>query len=489
MTTRLEWTTDADVHVDALTFASVAPGSPSAWQDLRLWNDRTALGADTARAVRVSALAKPRGASVPYEASGVPVLNWRAIEVDVAAQGIRSLGVAAEISIPDIPAESFIAVRVRVKAPAGFSLDAADVLLRLADDPYEDLGSAAPSPGGLDLGFPLTQIFEGGLVEPTGPTSDAVTVAAGAGQFVGRLSAWPETEVTLGSLDGAAEALTAGQAYPALIVVDTDGPRVVKGLRVTSPPPSDSYPATPAGAYALAKAVQRFGEDVESADLTDLRVLGGFAVSAPGGLGLLVGPGASIVGTRRVRADIATSFTAEASVTDQILGLDEQRQVVSFDGVPPYPTEPLARYSTDGSAVTSYFDLRRVAGPWRVGSAALPGLVAGEIAPILSALGGVEICPIRGVVVSVGDDPATLANTSVDWVVEIEAFLAGAWTSIYPDGPPTIAFDAALPWVAPPPQSIAFEAPMLRARVVSVPTGGDLAPIAVSVLYRVACVG
>jgi hypothetical protein len=93
------------------------------------------------------------------------------------------------------------------------------------------------------------------------------------------------------------------------------------------------------------------------------------------------------------------------------------------------------------------------------------------------------------VVVSVGDDPATLANTSVDWVIEVEALLSGAWTSIYPDGPPTIAFDAALPWVAPTPQSIAFEAPMLRARVVSVPTGGTLAPIVVSVLYRVACAG
>lgn len=489
MPTRLEWTTDADVPVATLTFASVAPGAASAWQDLRLWNDRTALGADTARAVRVSALAKPRGASVSYEASGVPVLTWRAIELDVAGQGIRSLGVAAEISIPDIAAEAFVAVRVRVKAPAGFSLAAADVLLRLSDDPYEDLGSAAPAPGGLDLGFPLTQLLEGGLVAPTGPASTAVAVAAGAGQFVGRLAAWPATDVTLGSLDGAAEALTTGQAYPAIIVVDTAGPRVVKGLRVTAPPPSDSYPATPAGTYALAKAVQRYGANVEAGDLTDVRVIGGFAVSEAGGLGLLVGPGVSLVGNRRVRADISTSFTAAASVTDRTLWLDESRQIVSTDGSALIPGEALARYSSDASAITALTDLRRVAGPWLSASIALPGLATGEKQQAQLPPGGVEICPLRGVVVGVGDDPVTLGGTSGAWQVEIEAWIAGAWTSIYPNGAPSIAYNAALTWAAPTPQVLHFEAPMIRARLVTLPAGGTLAPIGVTIRYRAAYAG
>jgi len=489
MPTKLSWTDDADEPVTSLTFASFAPGSPSAWQDLRLWNDRLSEGADDARSVRLSAMAKPRGASVPYEATGVPVLTYHAIEVEIVGAGIVALGTSSEIVVPDIAAGEFVAVRVRVRAPAGFSLAAADVLLRLSDDPYEELGNAAPSPGGIDLGQSFSQLFEGGAVTETSSPSTSVTVAAGAAQVGGRIRGWATQDLVLGSLDGDGDALASGEAYGALVVETLDGPAVVKGIKVTGSPAPGDFPLAPLGAVPLASAIQGFGVNVENADITDLRVMGGFAVAATGGLGLSAGKGIAIVGTRRVRADVATSFTAEASVTGAVLWLDERRQLVATDGSALVPGEPLLRYSTDATTVTATEDLRRVAGPWLRGSAMLPGLVADEVAPIALPPGGIEICPLSGVVVSVGDDPATLANTSVDWEIEIEAFIAGTWTTIYADGAPTIAFDAALPWTAPTPQLLHFEAPMLRARVVSVPTGGDLAPIAVSVLYRAAYAG
>ena len=489
MATLLGWTTTGDVPVAALSFPAVAPGVPSAWQDLRLWNDRLAAGADDARSVRLSALAKARGASVPFEASGVPVLDFRAVEIDVFGAGVQSIGTASEIVLPDIAAGEFIAIRARVRGPAGFALAAADVLLRLTDDPYEELGNTAPTPGGIDLGQRFSQLFEGGLVTETSSPSTSITLAAGAAQIASSIRGWATQDLALGSLDGDGAALASGEAYGALIVATLAGPVVVKGSKVTGSPAPGDFPLKPLGTVALASAIQGFGVNVETADIVDLRTMGGFAVSAVGGLGLSAGKGIAIVGTRRVRADVATAFAAGASLADAVLWLDERRQLVSTDGSPLVPGEPLLRYSTDGTTVTATEDLRRVAGAWRCASIALPGLVTGEWSPVPICPAGIEVCPIRGVVVSVGDDPVTLGGTAGSWEIEVEAFVAGAWVSIYPDGAPTIAFDAALPWVAITPQLLHFEAPMLRARVVALPTGGTLAPIGVTVLYRAAYVG
>lgn len=485
----LEFTDAADVHVDTLVFAAVAPGVPGDWQDLRIWNDRLALGADTARTPRLYALAKPRGASVPFEASGVPVLTYRAIEVDVVGSGVRSLGVAADIVLPDISPETFLAIRIRVRAPSGFTLAAADVQLSFDDDPYQDLGNAAPSPGGLDFGQAYSQLFEGGAVTETGSPSTSVTVAGGAAQVDGRIRGWATADYALGSLDGDAVALASGETYGALVTVGLGGPHVVKGSKVTGSPAPADFPLVPLGEVLLAKAIQAFGANVLTADITDLRVVGGFAVSAPGGLGLRVGPGIGIIGRRRVRSDVVTDFTAAASVTDAVLWRNEQRELVSTDGTPLEPGEALCRYSTDGSAVIATEDLRRVAGPWLSASIALPGLVTGEWAQAQLPSGGVEICPLRGVLVGVGDDPVTLGGTSGAWEVEIELWLSGAWATIYPDGAPSIAFDAALTWIAPTPQVLHFEAPMIRARLVTLPAGGSLAPIGVTIRYRAAYAG
>ena len=489
MPTDLEWTDAANTPIAALTFAAVAPGVASAWQNLRLWNDRDSSGADDARGVRLSALAKARGASVPYEATGIPILTYRAIEIDVTGAGIRSLGTSAEIVLPDIAAGEFLAIRARVRGPAGFALAAADVLLRLTDDPYEDLGNAAPTPGGIDLGQTFTQLFEGGAVSEDSPASEFVAVARGAAQVAGRMRAWADQTLELGPDDGDAATLASGESYGALVVVGPGGLEVVKGSKVTGSPAPGDFPLTPLDTVPLASAIQRFGENVETADLVGLRTIGGFKVSATAGFGLSIGKGIGIVGTRRVRGDVAIPFAAGASLTDAVLWLDERRQAISTDGTPLVPGEPLARYSTNGSAVTAIEDLRRVAGAWPVVSASLPGAAGGESAILAIPSSGIEICPIRGVITSLGDTPGALGNTSGEWEIDVEALIGGTWTSIYPDGAPTIAFDAASSWVTVTPQLMHFEAPALRVSLLAVPTGGTLAPLSVSVAYRAAYVG
>ena len=360
--------------VTSLTFAAVAPGTPTAAQEVHLWNDKgDVLGSDSSLDMILRVLAR-QGGSGDFSESGLEVLDRKAVQVRlIGSQGTaiavttawKNLGATFVMDLQDLPKDSAIEMEVRINAPSNMATDAVDVVFRVERSFSDGLAKGAYEQSGAG-------IYEGlgdGAHTMWWLVSDVVEDDAGAGADVdipdlswvyeGQPNNVLTHEITFTNLDGSAAALGAGEAYAAAITAGADGTlTVTKGDKVTAPPTEGDRPLLPNGELLLAWVNVPFGLVIQDSDIVNVYTLGHFAY-VDSGLELTVGAGKAIVGDHFIRHTSTSAITLGVSDTWEVFLLEDGSLDSTNDGSRASDRALLLyEVTTDGSAITAVVDKR-----------------------------------------------------------------------------------------------------------------------------------
>ena len=466
--------TDGTTPVTTLTFTGLVPGTPSAWQSVRLYNDQDgAASSDPLLGRRLRALARTSSPD-PFVAAGHALVDQHAIQVqilggsydDAAAGGVQFLGAGSTLSIPSLTSTEYVELRVRVALPVGSTLTDADVGFALDPSAAGSIGDAGPLLGrGVSDGLgqrSVSEILSAFTISPRGTPSAFVDFGDAIGGVQGRAVVDLEHEFEFTNLDSAAAALASGEAYYGLVSLGSAGVTVTKGAKATTPLDSTDEPTLPDGHKRLGLVVRPFDATIDAGDITVNASPIGFAYLGASGRNVSVSGGTACVGTMfvYVAGSLTIEITASTTKIVYLLG-DGSLTIAPSAG---QDALPIWEFTADGSSITAFTDLRQFAhgGAIRELSAFLSGATSGEKAYIALPSGpDLSIHPLRSVVAVLAEsDPSSLVATSGSWIMEIKyRAIGGSYVTIFTssgtdDRRPTLAesvtdpeFSAALPEV------------------------------------------
>jgi len=467
----LVWYDDADVAVAETFFVAPEGGTPTAATQFNLWNDKgSVLVSDTATEVRVTALSRDDGGttwSAEDELAASGMIEARA--VGSAGTGIVAqttawtpIGRGRFLYLNDIPIDCKREIEVRISAIAGIGSVAKEVLVRatalgateVLEQGHEESGAVGVVHGIGDGRF--TALLEGGAITANGTPDDKVDITTIVYAHAGIPKSILGHEKTINGTDGAAAALTAGNAYWDTLSLGAAGTITeTKSAQATAPLSTATRPAVPAGEIFLGYIEREFDATIESGDIyQDDKAYGWFNYESSG-LNVTLHGGQFMADSKLTTWSRPTSLGAlTASTTNYIWGITTGNGSFTITTTSARPTDRaflLWALTTDGSGVTAA--VRKMT---FTGRPMVPVIcdVAGTLTASTNfyrnwpAIGKGYLMPLIGISASLGGAGATSGSTIVD-IATSEA--GGAWTTIFTssgtnDQRPTIAFAAGDPY-------------------------------------------
>jgi hypothetical protein len=491
------WTEADDTTAGApLAFSGLLPGTPSAWQERHLWNNRAGVSpVDPVRNARLRVRARVAG-DTDWRSDGIVALETRSVEVEILGGSVGSgiearspvrIGAGAWLDLPEVPSDAAVNLRFRVSMPGTAGEDSLELDFAVELDPAEALPSGLweSAGGGIRLGIgdgAVSQLLRGSAPLAAGTPDDTVAVPDLVWEVGGVPYARLETVETLDDTDGAAATLAAGEAYYALLSLGADVLTVTKGAKATEPLTVADRPTVPAGEVEYARVLRGFDGLINDPDIELLAAPWAFALRFAG-LAVFAGHGEAEVGARYVRTMTESQTAVPASSTSLVWLLPAGTLTATSDGSRPDDRALLLGEAvSDGSAVTLLTDLRNFQDGRAVRAQfAFPAPTVADAAYWTNATGTpLYLRPIAPILAALVDDPAALAASSGSWKLDLELLQTDfSWSSLFTssgtdDRRPSIPFDSttgrdvsALPEVLEiPPGGV------LRCSVVSIPTGG-----------------
>lgn len=488
----------------AASFGTVTTGTTSATILAEVWNAKGSPSTDTAMEVCLSALARgsldttfnltnPAIANgyLQVQVTGIAAGGTGAIKPQVT--GWQRLRPGLPLRLDPIPGDSGRTITFRLVVPAG----------QLTDNWTFNFGLSWAMPTTAIPGGPwsagLRGVFDGcgdgnsryliagGALTPSGTPDEYVNWSDLQYRYLGAPHVLLAGKVAPGDTDGAAVALTAGQAYWAALTAGAGpGLTVTKGLLGTAPVPLSARPALPAGEELVGFVQVPFSAAIDGTDIdqTDAE-WGGWMLYGQSGLAAQLGRGSGLVGDSVDVTQSAVALTFPGGTADvRVWKVPSNPDLVI--AAPPRPDPQsleLWRCVTSGGAITSAVDVRPWLGPDRQRHAfRFAGtLVVAQV--IYLTLPGPEDRAIAlPYPVAASCDPVAVGTGSN--VFEIEWWNGIAWVTLFTssgtqDRRPTLAgagpftSQAALPEVLVLP---GFS--QVRVRVVSIsapsPTGAEI---------------
>ena len=485
------WTDQTDaIAVGSLSFNAI-PGTPSAAQEVHLWNQQGGSTADTALNLALQVLVSDGSTSVFY-ASGKPAVDqlWiqaQILGVEGAAIGLPTawtpLGNGAMLPLPDLPANSAVKLRLRVSAPASADPPSVvSVLWRILSSPVVPVGSGFVSdPDGVLSGLgdgTFTGFLVGGVVTESSTPAATVEVPYLAGVVEGVPIAVAAITEALNANDGASVALAAGQEYQALLAIAASGLTVTKGVLASAG--TSVPPGIPADVVPVAMVVRPFSAVIVNANITMLTQLSRFGISTSG-LITTLSQGQARVGGNLARQTGTQQVTLTASTTNW-LWIDSDGFVEATPTADrPSPLSSLIyELDTDGSSVTAIRDRRIFIGPslrrLRLRFNATLAAAAVSEPEVLEDPRAVMIDPERPATLALDDLGSGL--TGGETRIDIQCSIAGgSWVSIFAIAADMlrVAFGATNPVTnsASPATVLLPAGSRIRARIDAVATGGS----------------
>lgn len=359
-------------------FGATAAGSTStAWEPWIYYNKGTSGGNATNVTLSVEALS-----GSDWLRSGLSVLDQHEIEVRIkgyAATGDSTwvpavttlrqrMGTDLPFIVGTIPGDCGVQLEI-VHAPRLQSGTAAtDVTVQFPTVYNEIRTTITPGPnevGGYGvltgLGDPYhTEWVTAPLVTETGTPDDKANLSASWWVGAGTTYRAAATTVTLNQNDSAPAALTAGQAYYALLSQPIAGGAVVatKGTKATAG--SQTVPTLPANSLPIALVTVDYGAGgsvIQTADISQIAQDGRLLVADAGGLDVTIRPGKAITRRALIERTLAEDLTVtDAATTTIYLAPDGTLSTTAGDF-------PLAAVTAAAGDITLIRDLRRYVQP------------------------------------------------------------------------------------------------------------------------------
>jgi hypothetical protein len=479
------WYDSADDPITAAIALSAEQGTTGAAVELRAWNNRGGVGASTRSDLYLEALEVV--ADVPLS-SGTEALDQHHAEarvVDGLSQVVdpsawTRIGTARFLPVPPLANDTGVRLEVRLSPPAHATSTQVTVRFHLIERSQRPIPTGITQAAGAgiyhglgDGAYSAIASF-GGLAE-NGTPDNQVAVGDLRWVYQGRPYALLAHLAAFDNLDGAAEALTAGQGYIAVGTAAAGVLNWTKGLRSASP----TAPTAPAGELLLGEALVEFDATINTADLTEQWLTGFFGFKGSSALSATFGAGDAVLADRLVHRDGEQSITLADDDESAVYLMPDGSLAATVDGTrPDVAAEYLADATAASGVVTSTVDRRRFTpGPQVITLVSPPGEIAVDDAAHSANSGSREfgLLPVRPVSLWLHDDGDTL--TGGESRVDVEHSVdAATWDSLYNDDDdmPDVAFDetppedhASLPGVLVIPALA-----QVRARVDAVPTGG-----------------
>lgn len=320
-----------------------------------------------------------------------------------------------------------------------------------------------------------TFLVSGGIVAAQGTPSDSVDISETAGVMEG-LPVLALADAFLIDDEASDGTVPGGGAHWKALYLGPSGVEAVAGvLSASSPAGIELRPTAPPGFLAYVHKAE--GGVVESGDVyQDERVLGRFALEVSG-LEATLHPGVAFVGDNRVTFNRTRVFTLPDTEADVRIFLTTAGLVfVSTDGTAPEP-RALLLYSmeTDGAGVVagSLVDWRADGSPRaREIRLSLPGVLGADQAAVATLRHGLLIDPGLGVSFSFADPGG---GTGAGTVVDLARWDGAAFVSLFAGDTarrPEVPFSEIGPASAVPDVLVLSPGDIIRARIVSLPSGG-----------------
>ena len=366
---------------------TVERGTPSAIVDLKIFN----AGEEAVPGAFVVLYAETAPGSGTYASEGQPVVDERMGRFQITGQDssatagqeivlgvVQPLGHLAVALLPTILPGDWILADLWLEQ-GGASAGGGSVRIKI-----EVAGDMAAYPipfgvsqvgTGIDSGRkqPRSFFIADREVTATGTPDDEVHAAAGEWLIIGEEYAdGTIQDAAFNQNDGAAEALTAGQVYLAVLTQSIlDAPTVTKGLRATSG--SEERPTPPAGEILLAWVTVAYSAGatvIAPGDIEDARVFGRYKVTAPAtGLSVTVSQGEAIIDSFRQVKSVPEVVALTATAVNRVwLEWSGAITVTLSDILPSAGAVKLADATTDGANVTDLSDNRTYIRPLDAGS-------------------------------------------------------------------------------------------------------------------------
>ena len=517
----LRWYNTSEVQIAAaLSFTSVAPGTPSAAQEVWLINNKDGVDAETARNLRLKVLVRDPG-ETDYQADGREFVDDRYVEVrikggynqNVQTTAYTKLGAGSYLSLPELANDEGVKLEIRANTTLDASTDAVEVLFRIHSSESEALatGHTESGPDGVLLGLgdgSMSYLLKIGsptawadLAENPSAADDQVFVPDVVAICAGEPHVKLEHLYELDDVDGDAATLASGESYYALLYVDTAGAVTdARGSKVTDPLTEDDKPDPPADCVATLAYVKRaFDGIIEDADIENVWSEGAYTFLHDGLTGY-VGPGKSRVDNSITSHDYYQTVTLTDDATNYLWRQKDGSLAITTDGSKP-SGHPRARLdyvlTVAGGVVTATQDRRRF-----IGGAPLAlhfrwdSTLAGgqqEFA-VLYVPQGARLRPLRGVAVALDDQGSGTSSGATTFDFNY-SYQGGSWTTLYTsqgseDRRPSIAYDATdCTDSDSQPEVVTFKGGIYRFRadVDAIPSGGTAPSGASAVLMFEEC--
>lgn len=436
---------DADQPIAApIAIGPLAPGQQSAAVTLHVWWAQGEPLEPSQSEGALVGLARLAGSTDPFRGDSTRMQVTGGLEMRVTGGAWIALRAGTALRLPVIPADSFVAVELRVTSPigAGAALDV-EVLV----EPHV-LRSTAWSPDVL-RGVILSGLgdrrrsgiySQGGDVVAQSPETDTVETPVVSWLALGAAYSLTADAFTPSATDANGDPLAAGEGYVSALTLGVGAYVEVKGVKGTLPLDVLDRPAVPANTPVLAWIVRDDTATIADIDI-DQGPGAGFFHATASGLTVTVnpdGPG-SALGGRHVLYRTPQPLTMTPSVVETIYLLPDHSLERVAAGA--QPTDPLAipiwRATMDGAGVTDLVDLRRWYPDPDVIRFEFPANLTVGADAYAMAPRDLDVLPVLGqAALALLDNPGTSGSTDV--TIEQSVPGSGAWSTV---AALSIAFD------------------------------------------------
>lgn len=478
----------------AFSFGTVPAGTAGTAVVAEVWNAKADPTADTATGVALVVHEATPGLSDWNQRGRATMERWvefRLVGVigEVPAQltAWTPTGTGRPFLLNQIPADSARIVEMRLVVPAGVETEDRDYSVSIVyDQPavalgigFEEVGRRGVRGGVGDS--TETHLVEGGAVTASGPPDAEIHVAdlSWIWQGVPRQLLAHSIETDGDAADGAT---ATGEAYWLAISAgeDPEALTITKGNKGEAPLGTDSRPDVPAGEKLLGYVHREEAGEIAADDIYSDEVTYGRMALQGTGLERFVGVGQAVVDNFLVRFDTRRPVSLPDETADVRLWLLPNVGLLSVQAGAVRPAEralPLWAGATASGDVTAARDLRPILGPPVEVVRFAFGVELAEDQVVCAMSSNAVPAYLRlpePVWASVNAHGTATAGETV-W--DVEAWEEGGWVTLFPGaaGRPALAWDSEtlVSTAARPTRLLIQPATLLRARVVTVPSGGS----------------
>lgn len=372
----LKWRDTSDVLLGGAThaFGKVPPGANATATTQRLYNDfGGVLSSDDARDMLLVVQARIQG-DTEWKIASVDLLNRRAFQI----RQIESKSVAVNeaflpsgegISIPlaDLASGERHVFELRVAPPAGVSEVVTEFKLGVAFIRFQSIANPFAVDPGIHRGIGTGKVTA--ILDRSIPIAVSGTATFEWPDFSWIYQGIPlvvlDHDETITEVDGSSVALSAGESYIFLAVLDETTTTIIKGDLAVAPSFPANAPAVPAGNRLLGHG-ERFDDgDAVNMTFTSLDELPDFFAVITSALNATVSRsgGPMVCDGNLIDSGSASTATLTASSTNTVQVVPDGSIGVTLDGsLSQNGAQFLADIITDGSAETSRAERRRWAG-------------------------------------------------------------------------------------------------------------------------------